>query len=116
MPVPVVEQKAGSCYVWVITTVLFICVAAGGTLLAIYVINPNSSSVAAYPAIGISLICLPWLFWFVTILYRFLSRKLGFHMVFCGASLDSLPRSSTTNAAGFEAINPDGGGKETASS
>ncbi|KAL8159179.1 hypothetical protein V2J09_000716 [Rumex salicifolius] len=114
MAVPVVEPKAGSCYVWVITAVLFICLSAGGTLLVIYMISPDSSSVASYPAIGISLVCLPWLFWFITFLYRLLSRKLGFHMVFWGATLDSLHhRSSTVGLpGGDETANSGVGGKE----
>ncbi|GAB4835565.1 hypothetical protein Ancab_000474 [Ancistrocladus abbreviatus] len=85
---PVVEQRAGNCYIWVISVFLFLCIVAGGTFLALYLTDPGSASVHWYPIAGVILVGLPWFFWLLTCSYRLISRACGFRMVCWGANFD----------------------------
>ncbi|RVW29505.1 hypothetical protein CK203_077379 [Vitis vinifera] len=41
---------------------------------------PQTQSTSWLPVAGVLLVCLPWLFWLLTILYRLISRTCGFRM------------------------------------
>ncbi|CAJ1937779.1 unnamed protein product [Sphenostylis stenocarpa] len=75
---PVSDPSSGRTFVWIITGVLFISILAGGACLVAYVLLPESETSSSWiPEIGVGLVCLPWLFWFLTFIYRILSRIFG---------------------------------------
>ncbi|KAL9247530.1 hypothetical protein vseg_020954 [Gypsophila vaccaria] len=78
------NKPAGSYFVWVVVIFLFACIFLGGTFLLLYTIEPISESTSWYPVVGIFLVCLPWFFWLLLVLYRIISRRLGFRMVCFG--------------------------------
>ncbi|XP_057519221.1 uncharacterized protein LOC130799939 [Amaranthus tricolor] len=80
------------CYIWVIAILLFSCIISGGTFLMLYMILPATPTTSYYPVVGIVLVCLPWFFWVLTMLYRILSRSLGFRMICWGDGM--LPTES----------------------
>ncbi|XP_010527071.1 PREDICTED: uncharacterized protein LOC104804459 [Tarenaya hassleriana] len=77
MPVP--DPQAGRTFICLITFFLFLSIAIGGGCLIAYTILPYPPSWLSY--VGITFVCLPWLFWLLTFVYRLLSRSLGFRMV-----------------------------------
>ncbi|XVF17016.1 hypothetical protein REPUB_Repub10bG0080500 [Reevesia pubescens] len=79
MPEP--DPTAGRTFIWTISCILFICIAAGGGCLLAYMIVPESQSSILLPALGFTLVCLPWIFWIITVVYRITSRAFGFRMV-----------------------------------
>ncbi|XVE86490.1 hypothetical protein DITRI_Ditri18aG0038000 [Diplodiscus trichospermus] len=79
MPEP--DPKAGRTYVWTISCILFICISAGGGCLFAYLILPESQSFILLVVLGFILVCLPWMFWTITVVYRITSRAFGFRMV-----------------------------------
>jgi len=51
---------------------------AGGACLVAYMLLPESETSSSWiPEIGVALVCLPWLFWLLTFLYRVFSRIFG---------------------------------------
>ncbi|XWS33134.1 hypothetical protein CRYUN_Cryun22dG0052700 [Craigia yunnanensis] len=82
MPEP--DPKASCTYIWTISCILFICIAAGGGCLLAYITIPESQSSILLPAIGFTLVCMPWIFWIITVVYRITSRAFGFRMVIGG--------------------------------
>ncbi|KAK4264711.1 hypothetical protein QN277_025849 [Acacia crassicarpa] len=81
MPAP--EYSNGRAYIWITACVLFICIVAGGACLAAYVLLPEDKVASWLPEAGVILVCLPWAFWFLTFIYRIVSRAFGFR-VWCG--------------------------------
>ncbi|KAE8696256.1 Glucose-inhibited division family A protein isoform 1 [Hibiscus syriacus] len=79
MPEP--DLAAGQTYIWTITFILFTCVVAGGGCLLSYMLTTHSDNSILIPALGFSLVCMPWIFWIMTVLYRLTSRFFGFRMV-----------------------------------
>lgn len=71
------DPSAGGTFIWVISTVLFVSLAAGGGCLVLYIIQPDSDYASWLPFVGVALVCLPWLFWMLTCLYRVISRACG---------------------------------------
>ncbi|KAK7369520.1 hypothetical protein VNO80_11559 [Phaseolus coccineus] len=75
---PVSDPSSGRTFVWIITGLLFISVVAGGACLVAYMLLPESETSSSWiPEIGVALVCLPWLFWLLTFLYRVFSRIFG---------------------------------------
>ncbi|XVF61057.1 hypothetical protein PTKIN_Ptkin08bG0098400 [Pterospermum kingtungense] len=79
MPEP--DPTAGRACIWAISCILFICIATGGGCLLAYINIPESQSSNLLPVLGFILVCMPWIFWIVTIVYRITSRAFGFRMV-----------------------------------
>ncbi|KAJ6908248.1 hypothetical protein NC651_018629 [Populus alba x Populus x berolinensis] len=77
---PVEDPTSGRLFIWLVSFFLFITIAAGGSLLLMYVVLPADPSRAWFPVAGIALVCLPWLFWVLTCFYRILSRIFGFRI------------------------------------
>lgn len=75
------DPQSGNTFVWLVSFALFLCIAAGGGFLVMYMILPESNSTSWLAIAGVTLVCLPWLFWFVTCMYRIFSRVFGFRMV-----------------------------------
>lgn len=42
-----------------------------------YMVLPESEIASWIPTLGVTLVCLPWAFWFLTFLYRLFSRYCG---------------------------------------
>ncbi|KAK2656289.1 hypothetical protein Ddye_009341 [Dipteronia dyeriana] len=78
------ESRGGYKLIWLISCFLFVSIAAGGGFLTMYMILPESPSTSWLPLAGVTLVCLPWLFWFLTFFYRVVSRACGFRMVIPG--------------------------------
>lgn len=78
------NPKVRICYIWVISLLLFVFTVSGAIFLVLYMIQPTPNTDSWYLIIGVSLVCFPWFFWFLTILYRFVSRACGFRMMCCG--------------------------------
>ncbi|CAN6567560.1 unnamed protein product [Malus baccata var. baccata] len=68
---------AGGSFICLISCVLFISIVAGGGCLLMYMILPEPQT-TWLPITGVALVCLPWLFWLLTFLYRLISRGSGF--------------------------------------
>ena len=75
------DPTAGRTYIWTISCILFICIAAGGGCLLAYITVPESQSSILLPALGFTLVCMPWVFWIITAVYKITSRAFGFRMV-----------------------------------
>ncbi|BFG30280.1 hypothetical protein CerSpe_165540 [Prunus speciosa] len=69
----------GGSFICLISCFLFVSVVAGGGCLLMYMILPEPQTRDHYwlPIIGVALVCLPWVFWFLTFVYRFISRRSG---------------------------------------
>ncbi|XP_039031869.1 uncharacterized protein LOC120166709 [Hibiscus syriacus] len=101
------EPDIGRIYIWTISCILFICVAIGAGCLLVYMTSPRSPSSDFLPILGFVLVCMPWLFWIITILYRITSRAIGFRMVAGNLYGNS---SATTKSAGNRSTGGGGGG------
>lgn len=78
---PVADPISGRLFIWIITFFLFLSIAIGGAFLIVYILLPPTESVSWLPIAGVVLVCLPWMFWLITCLYRVFSRALGFRVV-----------------------------------
>lgn len=75
---PVSDPSSGRTFIWIISGLMFMSIMAGGACLVAYLLLPESEASSSWiPEIGVALVCLPWLFWLFTFLYRILSRFLG---------------------------------------
>lgn len=77
---PILDPRAGYAAIWIVSCFLFLSIAVGGGFLLMYMILPESDSTYWLPIAGVTLVCLPWLFWLCTCLYRIISRLSGFRM------------------------------------
>ncbi|RYR66216.1 uncharacterized protein LOC107480170 [Arachis duranensis] len=68
------DPDSGRAFIWLITCILFISILAGGGCLLAYIVLPESQTSPLIPILGVTLVCLPWAFWFLTCLYRIFSR------------------------------------------
>lgn len=84
MPVP--DPKTGALYVWITSCFLLTCVIVGGSLLALYLLKPESETTIWYPVAGLVFISLPFIFWGMTYVYIIVSRLLGFRLGSGGGS------------------------------
>ncbi|KAI5587718.1 hypothetical protein POPTR_005G066500v4 [Populus trichocarpa] len=113
---PVEDPTSGRLLIWFISFFMFITVAAGGSLLLLYLVLPSDPSRAWLPVAGIALVCLPWLFWFLTCIYRFLSRFFGFRVAIGsggGGGGGGRARANVFNTTGNAATNGQSGNIET---
>lgn len=106
------DPSAGSTFVWLISAVLFMSLAAGGGCLVLYIIEPDSYYASWLPFAGVALVCLPWLFWMLTCLYRVISRACRYRVAAGaggggrggGAFEGGSARADVPNTAGVEAV------------
>ena len=94
------ESRGGYKLIWLISCFLFVSIAAGGGFLIMYMLLPESSSTSWLPLAGVTLVCLPWLFWFITFFYRIVSRACGFRMVIPGGGGDGGGKGDTNVGGG----------------
>nr|XP_004508631.1 uncharacterized protein LOC101500383 [Cicer arietinum] len=77
---PESDSSSGRAFIWLVTFFLFLSLLLGGVCLVAYMIIPESETASWLPIVGVSLVCLPWAFWFFTCLYRIFSRCFGFRV------------------------------------
>lgn len=66
---------SGASFIWIVSCFLFVSILAGGGCLLMYIIIPHEPGTMSWlPITGVALVCLPWLFWFLTFIYRVISR------------------------------------------
>ncbi|XP_065875737.1 uncharacterized protein [Euphorbia lathyris] len=99
---PVADPTSGRIFIWLVACLLFTSVAVGGSFLILYVTLPDNVSQPWFPFAGVSLVCLPWLFWCFTCVYRIVSRTLGFRFVLGsdGPRGNNLPTTSSSDSHG----------------
>ncbi|ONI14304.1 hypothetical protein PRUPE_4G274100 [Prunus persica] len=73
------NRAPGGSFICFISCFLFVSIVAGGGCLLMYMILPEPQTRGRYwlPIIGVALVCLPWVFWFLTFVYRLISRRSG---------------------------------------
>ncbi|XP_022719629.1 uncharacterized protein LOC111277448 [Durio zibethinus] len=64
------ERRQGDDRIYIVTTVFFACIVAGGVFLGLYIFLPEAESALWYPVAGIILVGIPWIFWIGIYLYR----------------------------------------------
>lgn len=77
---PVADPGSGRFFIWVVSCILFTSVAVGGSFLITYLILPPKPTHAWLAVAGVTLICLPWVFWVLMCCYRIISRACGFRV------------------------------------
>ncbi|KAG5245085.1 hypothetical protein OIU76_002738 [Salix suchowensis] len=105
---PVEDPTSGRLLIWFISFFMFITVAAGGSLLLMYLILPTDPSRAWLPVAGIALVCMPWIFWLLTCIYRIFSRLFGFRVAIGsggGGAGGGRARANVFNETGNAATN-----------
>lgn len=75
------DSGTKSAFIWLVCSALFIFIVVGGGCLIVYMVLPKSQSTSWLPIAGLTLVCLPWLFWFLNFLYRAISCSYGFRDV-----------------------------------
>ncbi|KAL2342897.1 hypothetical protein Fmac_004182 [Flemingia macrophylla] len=82
---PVSDPSSGRTFIWIISGLLFMSIVAGGACLVAYLLLPESKTESSWiPEIGVTLVCLPWMFWLLTFLYRIFSRICGCRVIIGG--------------------------------
>ncbi|KAL6124680.1 hypothetical protein ACLB2K_077192 [Fragaria x ananassa] len=64
------EERKGDVRVSIISALFFTCIVAGAVFLFLYMLLPGEKAKLWYPIVGLILVAVPWLFWFVTCAYR----------------------------------------------
>ncbi|XP_010269116.1 PREDICTED: uncharacterized protein LOC104605878 [Nelumbo nucifera] len=72
MSVP--DPRIGNICIWLISCFFLATITAGGVFLLLYIFFPETESTAWFPVAGMVLVSVPWLFWFLTLVYRCISR------------------------------------------
>ncbi|XP_027343135.1 uncharacterized protein LOC113855705 [Abrus precatorius] len=74
---PVSDPTSGRTFIWIIAGLLFVSLMTGGACLVAYMVLPESETTSWIPTLGVTLVCLPWVFWLLTFIYRIFSRCFG---------------------------------------
>ncbi|XVE90356.1 hypothetical protein DITRI_Ditri20bG0070900 [Diplodiscus trichospermus] len=71
------ERKQGDARIYILSTLFFACIVAGGVFLCLYLFQPEAESTPWYAVIGIILVGIPWIFWICAYIYRCCSSCCG---------------------------------------
>lgn len=63
-------ERKGDLRIYVICCFFFACTIVGGIFLCMYIFLPDSESVTWYLFVGMALVAIPWLSWFIIFIYR----------------------------------------------
>ncbi|XP_017976754.1 PREDICTED: uncharacterized protein LOC18599679 [Theobroma cacao] len=63
-------RKQGDVRIYIVSTLFFACIVAGGVFLCLYMLRPDEESAPWYPVAGIILVGIPWIFWIGAYAYR----------------------------------------------
>ncbi|KAJ9185659.1 hypothetical protein P3X46_005261 [Hevea brasiliensis] len=88
------EERKGDPRIYFLSAFFFSCIVSGGVFLGLYIFLPPDETQPWYPISGFILVAIPWIFWFLTYIYRCI-RPIHTHSEPC----KSFPRSTSTVAA-----------------
>lgn len=74
---PVSDPNSGRKFIWLVTCLLFTSLLVGGGCLVAYMVLPETETTSWIPVVGVTLVGLPWAFWFLTCFYRVFTRCFG---------------------------------------
>jgi len=101
--------RNGDVRIYLIYLLFFACTVAGGVFLCMYLIYPDSTFVYYYLVAGMTMVTIPWFFWFLIYIYRcFKPMDDQFGNPRVGASKNRALTKLVTNPGVGKA--PDGGG------
>ncbi|CAK8560113.1 unnamed protein product [Lathyrus sativus] len=63
-------DRKGDLRIYVISCFFFACTIGGGIFLCMYIFLPDSEVVSWYLYVGMTLVAIPWLSWFIIFIYR----------------------------------------------
>ncbi|KAL2319409.1 hypothetical protein Fmac_028378 [Flemingia macrophylla] len=63
-------DRNGDVRIYLISGLFLACTIGGGVFLSMYIIHADSKFVNFYLIAGMTLVAIPWLFWFLIYLYR----------------------------------------------
>lgn len=63
-------DRKGDVRIYVISCFFFACTIGGGIFLCMYIFLPDSESLPWYLFAGMALVAIPWLSWFLILIYR----------------------------------------------
>jgi len=106
------DDKNGDVRVYIIFGLFLACTLAGGVFLGLYMMYPDSTFVYDYLVAGMTLVAIPWFFWFL--IYIYVWCKPMFHQSGSPARVAASKTHTLTNVVannnpGVEKA-PDGGG------
>ena len=64
------EDRKGDVRIYIISIFFFACTIGGGIFLCMYMFLPDSESISWYLFVGMTLVTIPWLSWFLIFIYR----------------------------------------------
>ncbi|CAD5174302.1 unnamed protein product [Musa acuminata subsp. burmannicoides] len=67
--------RAADVCIWFVSILFFLLLLAGGAMLVLYMVLPETSTTMWFPAAGMILVGIPWAFWIMTCFYRFMSWR-----------------------------------------
>ncbi|CAL9056204.1 uncharacterized protein LOC135640757 [Musa acuminata AAA Group] len=70
---PPSEGRGRNLCIWFISCLFFLVLLAGGAFLVLYITLPETKDTAWFPIAGMTLVTVPWMFWFTTCIYRFVA-------------------------------------------
>ncbi|URE13791.1 hypothetical protein MUK42_22158 [Musa troglodytarum] len=70
---PPSEGRSRNLCIWFISCLFFLVLLAGGAFLVLYITLPETKDTAWFPIAGMTLVAVPWMFWFTTCIYRFVA-------------------------------------------
>ncbi|KAJ1427862.1 hypothetical protein SESBI_09244 [Sesbania bispinosa] len=91
--------REGDVRIYFIYVFFLACTIAGGVFLFMYILKPNSESLPWYPIAGMTLVAIPWLFWFLIYLYRCYKTMNLQYVEHQNHGNDTATATATTNSA-----------------
>ncbi|WOL02356.1 hypothetical protein Cni_G11075 [Canna indica] len=71
---PAEGDRSVSCCIWFTSCFFFLILLVGGALLVLYIALPDSPDTDWLPVAGMALVAIPWLFWILMCVYRYITR------------------------------------------
>ncbi|KAF3968866.1 hypothetical protein CMV_007288 [Castanea mollissima] len=108
------EARKEDLRIYIISFLFFSCIVCGGVFLSIYLFLPQSQSSSWYPIVGLILVGVPWLFWFLAYLYRCIKPRHDESEINQGGCNNDGPCPPAVSATSDESPldSPGGGGGE----
>lgn len=69
------EERKGDPRFYLLSAFFFSCIVTGGLFLGLYIFLPPDETQPWYPIPGLILVAIPWIFWFLTYIYRCIRPK-----------------------------------------
>uniref|UniRef100_A0A2C9VAF2 Uncharacterized protein n=1 Tax=Manihot esculenta TaxID=3983 RepID=A0A2C9VAF2_MANES len=81
------EERKGDPRFYLLSAFFFSCIVTGGLFLGLYIFLPPDETQPWYPIPGLILVAIPWIFWFLTYIYRCIRPK-NAQIIFANPSQD----------------------------